>query len=411
MMATSAAEINSFRSMPARGCAVCGVSRTEKIYSQQFEALSSESLLQGYDVVACPACGFVYADYIPSQAEFDTYYANMSKYESQQYDGCEAPIDRERFDDLARRAFEAIGSKERRVLEIGCATGAVLGRLKRMEVQHVVGVDPSPVCKEICYRKFGVPVHNLSLDTLSQLNETFDLVILSHVLEHVADLRSALLQIRNRLNNGGKVLIEVPDASRFSSAIDAPFQQFSIEHINFFSPSSLMRLMSENGFVHVSSDRQWRPQSRLAQMPVVTAVFARAESPVASEVVDSETMTDLFRYIEKCRSIDERIQKLIGDLADSSEPLLVWGVGTHTQRLLKESRLKNANMVAFIDTNSRYWGKQLFDKPIIGPHQLSERNERILISSCVSQEEIADQIRGTLPNEVIRLYGTSIVRT
>ena len=37
--------------------------------------------MDGYDVVVCDKCGFVFADGIPLQADFDGYYAAMSKYE------------------------------------------------------------------------------------------------------------------------------------------------------------------------------------------------------------------------------------------------------------------------------------------------------------------------------------------
>jgi len=46
--------------------------------------------------------------------------------------------------------------------------------------------------------------------------------------------------------------IEVPDASIYYKGEDAPFQEFSPEHINFFGPDSLRNLMITNGFTPIS---------------------------------------------------------------------------------------------------------------------------------------------------------------
>ena len=69
--------------------------------------------------------------------------------------------------------------------------------------------------------------------------DTFDLIVLSAVLEHICDLQATLLHIRRMLSRDGLVFVSVPDASRFSKDDDAPFQHFSIEHVNYFSGTSL----------------------------------------------------------------------------------------------------------------------------------------------------------------------------
>jgi hypothetical protein len=84
----------------------------------------------------------------------------------------------------------------------------------------------------------------------------------------------------------------------------------------------------------------------------------------------------------------------------------VWGVGTHTSRLMATSRLGEADIVAFIESNSRYHGKTLRGRPILAPEVLKDFREPVLISSRVFEKEIADQIRHDLgcSNELILLY-------
>jgi len=73
---------------------------------------------------------------------------------------------------------------------------------------------------------------------------------------------------------------------------------------------------------------------------------------------------------------------------------------------LATSRLAEAKISAFVDSNSRYQGKSLNDIPIIAPADLRDRPEPILISSRVFQQEIESKIRNDLQlsNEIIKLY-------
>jgi hypothetical protein len=75
-------------------------------------------------------------------------------------------------------------------------------------------------------------------------------------------------------------------------------------------------------------------------------------------------------------------------------------------RLLQTSRLKDARISAFVDSNPHYQGKDLSGVPIISPGNVRGRAEPIIISSRVYQEDIARVIREDLglPNKVIRLY-------
>ena len=62
------------RELPPRACPVCDAVAPEVLFRQSFETLEGLSALGGYDVVTCQACGFAYADRIPTQDVFDRYY-------------------------------------------------------------------------------------------------------------------------------------------------------------------------------------------------------------------------------------------------------------------------------------------------------------------------------------------------
>jgi len=372
--------------------------------------MSGGALLEGYDVVVCTECGFGFADHLPEQAIFDAYYRDMSKYEYQDQGGVANPRDLARFEAIAKTIGQLLPSHEARVLDVGCATGGLLAALMNKGYAHVVGLDPSPQCAASAQSLYGIRVVTGAISEIAELmaaEQPFDCVILSGVLEHIRDVGPTVARMRALLSARGLIFIEVPDATEFSRWPDAPFQEFSTEHINFFSATSLTNLMQRNGFTRVLCEQTTRDQSDSTVMPVVSAIYQRSPGEGGLPLSpDAGTETGLARYIKQSRQVEERVHRIVNSLVENATPLIVWGVGTHTLRLLATSRLAQANIQAFVDSNVRYQGKQLNGLPILAPAELRGRSEPILISSRVFQSAIERQIREVLrlSNEVITLY-------
>jgi len=121
---------------------------------------------------------------------------------------------------------------------------------------------------------------------------------------------------------------------------------------------------------------------------------------------DKETEPCLRAYVEQCHCAESEELAVIDRLVTSAEPIIVWGVGTHTQRLLAATELSHANIRAFVDSNSKYQGKELVGRPILSPRDLHTRSEAVLISSWMYQQEIEEQITKVLKlrNKVITLH-------
>lgn len=392
----------------ARACPACGGSERRKLFRQDFAAVESATPVTGYDVVVCVACGMGYADGIPDQRAFDRYYRDMSKYEYHQREGAESEYDQRRLAIIADIIAPHIANRDARILDIGCATGRLLANLRDRGFPNVTGLDPSPACARAAKKLYGIEVHTQTLAGLGSTNERFDVAILVGVLEHLCDLEESFRHLRTILNPGGLVYFEVPDATAFADWPNAPYQDFSTEHINFFAPISLDNTMAYRGFSRVMSVQNHREQSWKTVMSNVSAMYRmEPEAPVPGFRRDDETERGLDRYITSCRETDRRLQSKIDALADGKRAILVWGVGTHTSRLLATSRLAEANIAAFIESNARYHGKTLHGRPILSPDALPGRAEPVLISSRVFQHEIAAQIQALgCTNELILLYDT-----
>jgi SAM-dependent methyltransferase len=366
--------------------------------------MSAVNFLNGYDVVSCKRCGLGFADDIPEQDIFDRYYQDNSKYEYQHTGGKESESDESRFCAIASTLERLVASKSSRVLEIGCATGRLLALLRDAGFADVHGLDPSPGCAQAAWDLYQIPVSAGSLFSIPAPLNTYDLVISVGVLEHVKDVSKALDCVRRVLAPKGLVYAEVPDGSRYAGRPDAPYQEFSIEHINFFSTVSLSNLFRRNGFRPVSTGEAVRQQNENTTCPVAFGIFEKADSILPIER-DERTEPGLRRYIEESAAVDARVRRVIQDTARGRE-LLVWGAATHTQRLLAVGAFTNIRISAFIDSNPKLHGHTLQGIPIVSPASIRGRNEPILISTRGFQRQIRDQIRGplNLDNEVILLY-------
>jgi SAM-dependent methyltransferase len=292
------------------------------------------------------------------------------------------------------------------VLDVGCASGRLLANIRDLGFPNVVGLDPSPACAAAAARLYGIDVRTMTLAEIAASGEQVDVVIMVGVLELRQDLDRAFAQLRQLITPGGLLYIEVPDVTAFADWPNAPFQDFSTEHINFFSPVSIRNLMRRHGFSQVFLEQNHRIQSFRTVMSNISAFFRKEPRAAEALEFDSSSAAGLERYVSDCIEADRTLRRRIDEVVDAKRPILVWGVGTHTSRLMATSRLADAEIVAFIESNARYHGKSLHGRPIVAPEILRNREEPVLVSSRVFQNEIADQIRNDLkcPNELILLY-------
>lgn len=112
------------------------------------------------------------------------------------------------------------------------------------------------------------------------------------------------------------------------------------------------------------------------------------------------------RYIVWSHTLDEEAHLRIKCWVTTREPLLIWGAGALTRRLLATTSLDEAVIAGFVDSNPIFHGKQLAGRPILEPSEIAGHLQSILICSVAFEAEILatlhDKLR--LPNRVLMLY-------
>ena len=388
-----------------RACPVCKCTRALKLYAQRFAEIEGCDTLRAYDVVSCSGCGFAFADGIPSQSWFDNYYRTLSKYEDPHVSGA-VNVQDEWYKTTAELLSGFIPTSDSSVLDVGCATGGQLRALSALGFQRVSGLDPSPVCARLVASLHGIPAETGSIFDNS-LTERYDVVIIQAVLEHVVDLEQALQCLAARVSDGGLLYIHVPDATRFGEHFLVPYQEFSMEHVNYFSPVSLTNLLAAAGFQPVYLDQVIVNMGSGSQVePGIRGLFRKTPAPPGPPVYDAASADSIRTYVEASARVEAVTQQLVAEIAGRRTPIIVWGTGTYTLHLLATSKLSDANITAYVDSNPKYQGRSIAGVPIIRPEDLPGRPDPILVSTRMYEHEILRQIREVLhlANDVILPY-------
>lgn len=153
-----------------------------------------------------------------------------------------------------------------RLLDIGCGGGDFIASLAAPG-RALFGVEPDPRARDVAAAR-GVTVETGTAEAIPPgiAAQSFDVILMTHVLEHCADPARALRNVRALLAPGGGFYCEVPNCAalyfqtyaEISEMLDVP------RHVHFFTPNSLRKLMELAGFevvaeVHHGHTRHFAP--------------------------------------------------------------------------------------------------------------------------------------------------------
>lgn len=383
-----------------RPCGVCGAPEFETLHRQEF--LLPGEVRTHYTVGVCGRCGFAFARDLPSTEEYETYYRATTKYT---YEGSRDAAASHvamhepsfRLVDRFLAAREDRG-RELRIIDIGCSTGELLSLFARAGYRRLEGVDPTAECVRIAQQLYGLDVRAGVLSELAT-GEPYDLVLLANVLEHIPDLPAAVARVASLVRDGGLLFVQVPDAANFGVDLKEPFLEFSIEHINYFTETSLANLLGTAGFSAAAIEHDVLAYKG-ASYPVVTSLWRKGGARPELTASDWSVLRD---YVQRSKARLAELERAIDAIVDGGEPVAIWGVGSLTARLLATTRLASANVVAFIDSNSGQHGRKLIGREICAPSWLEGKEATVFVSSFVYGAEI----RATLERELH--YGGRIV--
>lgn len=246
-----------------RPCPICGSRKANRIGARGGRAHRDGKGVET-QVVRCKECGVFYTQptLIPESNPYakETADEYFHLHDSQQkiYQG----------EGLAASAEKILGTTGK-MLELGCGRGELLvGAANKGWI--VYGVEMTEGFADVA-RKHGVEVEHSSIKDSKLLDQTYDVVLLAAILEHLYDPLETLKRVKNALRPGGLIFIDVPNESsltmRFGNMyMRARGRDWSINlsptlspfHVVGFSPASLRQTLESVGFrIHDLTVMKW----------------------------------------------------------------------------------------------------------------------------------------------------------
>lgn len=269
-----------------------GQKRFKVLFDKWFPGRKSVTLTS----TLCGHCGFIIYLPRPQVKDIDTKYRYLE--ELGQDDGgavpYDAPVEIYRSNQILRYVSRNIRlSDVNTILDYGGGDGRLMQAFRDLNKQ----------CFLVDYNRNCIPGVTKLSDTIDDLDqsERFDLIVCSHVMEHVSQPLQVLKKLTSHLSENGNIFIEVP----MEVWKKPPLQREPVTHVNFFVPSSLHNLLLLSGLV-VSKCEVCVSSYQYAKLHAVRAIGRRPSDPALlsdTPLVSSDAMNflepniyDVFRY-------------------------------------------------------------------------------------------------------------------
>jgi SAM-dependent methyltransferase len=285
--------------------------------------------------------------------------------------------------------------------EVGCASGEMLHQFHQ-QGWTVRGCDPSPSAVSQAKAIFDIEADLGGEEHTVPRQENLDLILACHVLEHLYDPPAALARFHAALAPNGHLVLEVPSAIAPESL---PPGWFTFEHLHYYQPAILERLLKQAGFELV----EMRIAMTAEHYPVV-AIAAR-KSPNQNASLAAFEPSDGARMARSYAARDEALWATTAKrMKCFQEPVFLYGAGIHTAQLLDRTDLA-PHVIAIADRDSKKWGQTQAGKLVISPADLLAHPVAapVIISSYVSERAIVKALRdgGLAPSRIIPLYSAA----
>ena len=210
----------------------------------------------------------------------------------------------------ALEIFDLPASQVGTLLDVGCGNGQFVRQMRSLG-WDAEGVDPDPAAAAYGLSR-GLKIFQGTIADIP-LNCTYDVITLNHVIEHVHDPISLLLECRQRLTpRTGRLMIATPNLRslghwwfrRYWRGLEVP------RHLLLFSVSALQKCISRAGL----SVHSIRTETRLARMIYNPSACARAGEVRIGEKTNFRASTKAAAFV--FQAIEELLMPFRKDLGE-----------------------------------------------------------------------------------------------
>lgn len=345
-------------------------------------------------VAKCEKCGLIFTDSEFTQENLLDYYrygAVAPKY----YDMFGEGDTREYYVHL-QELIKDYTTKDSAILDIAGSWGEFAFYLKEQGYENVTVLDPNENCIKYAGDNGIKTIQADSTDMSSIEDDSIDMIILNHSLEHILDVKGTMKEIRRIMKSNGYLFIEIPDIEGYEKEEAAPYNFLTYEHVLHMSMNDMENLANNYGFSIIDSGSYYK---KVSNYPSIFAILQIGDyGEIRCSGIPEECMN---RYLKKSERV---LSEFIEPLRKSQEPLILWGIGASTAILIESFAGCNVSML--VDRNPARQGLNFsIDEKIFEIKDPAEVNGgTIVILSIPYRDSIKKQIRDMgLSNKIVAL--------
>jgi len=231
-------------------CPACGYNKASKKWSNT-NINSKKSILW------CDKCGFGWQYPLPTPEEINNYYQNYTTYNIHGANEKEKAFSRR----ISR--INKLKPDRGKLLDVGSGLGHFL-KAALNEGWDVAGIEFQRSAALYCQNQLGIKVYNKPFESLSIEYDSFDIITLWDVWEHVHNPLAILDQCIKLLKPGGYLVIAVPNASGIPARIFRGKWRYVMNtHLNYFTFQYINKLFDRVGLKIERADHSVKVQSLL----------------------------------------------------------------------------------------------------------------------------------------------------
>ena len=212
-------------------------------------------LCENFSYVRCTGCGLVQMNPQPTEASIihrygegsgEDYLLYQLQNEKTFLDLQLLALDDVDFNGLEKELFSTV--KEPGVLDIGCAIGSLLAFLGARGWK-TMGIEISGPQAEFGRTKRNLDIRTIALEENHFPEGGFNVVITSHLIEHLNDPAALAAEVHRILVPGGHFFVTSPNIDGFQARLfKSRWRSAIFDHLYLFSVKTLSRLLEEKGF-------------------------------------------------------------------------------------------------------------------------------------------------------------------
>jgi hypothetical protein len=285
------------------------------------------------------------------------------------------------------------------ILEVSLMSLYNLIQFKKNGSKILHGLEPSVSLTKKLKIKYGIKLFNDVIEKFkSKMN--YDLILMSHVLEHLPNPSLAIKQCYLNQKIGQKIFVEVP---LFEKTETYTASGFNVEHLYYFDENNFVNMLVQNGYEPLAIEKTYES----AHLPFISVLAKKINKNNVKNQVEffkfnyQKQLNEIIKYKKNIKKIYSKVNKVLKKIPKNND-MYLFGAGLSASSFICHSEIdKKFNIKAVFDNSSVKQNKYLCDMKIIKPQlEKLKKNSNIVITSFGTTNQILAKLSKNIKNRL-----------